>query len=66
MSATVVEVDGDRCDACPASAMVEAFVFVEMPSGHPLAYCAHHGTLFMAELIRQHATVVDMRHLVSA
>ncbi|WP_420112741.1 DUF7455 domain-containing protein [Pseudactinotalea sp.] len=62
----VVEVAADECDACPTSAHVRAFLYAEMPSGHSLAYCAHHGTEYIDALIAQHATIVDLRHMVHA
>lgn len=60
----VVEVADDECDACPASAHVAAFLYAELPSGRSLSFCAHHGTEYLPGLIAQHATVVDLRHLV--
>ena len=42
----------------------DPFLYAEMPSGHSLAYCAHHGTEYIDALIAQHATIVDLRHMV--
>lgn len=58
-----VSVDRDECDACPAEAHVQAFVYAEMKSGNTVSYCSHHGTQYMVELTRQAVTVVDLRHL---
>lgn len=65
--AVVVEVDSDICDECTHKAKVAAFLYARNPAWPAsLAFCAHHGTENYAALIRQGATVVDMRHLVSA
>ena len=60
---TVMEVNGDTCDACPHHARVQASFYVQMPSGHTLTYCGHHGVEFWDELTRQGATVLDLRHM---
>lgn len=61
----VIDNTGDTCDACPAEAQVQAYVYAEHPDwSAPLAYCSHHGTQYMAELIACRATIVDLRHLV--
>lgn len=59
-----ITVDSDECDACGEQAHVQAFLYAEMPSGHTLSYCGNHGTRYLDELIRQGATVIDMRHLI--
>lgn len=55
-----IEVAADTCDRCG----VRAYVYAEMPSGRTLAYCAHHGTEYWAQLTRQADHVIDLRHLV--
>lgn len=63
---TTVGDAGDTCDACPAEAQVQAYVYAEHPDwAASLAYCAHHGTQYMVELIACHADIVDLRHLVT-
>lgn len=57
----------EYCDACGGSgARVEAFVFAELPSGRSVAYCAHHGTRYLARLRELALVVVDHRHLVAS
>lgn len=59
---TTVEVEADTCDACGA----RAFLYAEhddWPIG--LAYCAHHGTKYLAELTACGARIVDLRHMVT-
>lgn len=61
----VVEVASDYCDACPAEAHVQAYVYAthrDWPSG--VSYCAHHGAEYVDELARCGATVVNMTHLL--
>lgn len=58
----VVTVDVDECDACPSSAHVKSYIYAQMPSGHSVSYCCHHGTAYLAELTRQASTIVDLRH----
>lgn len=65
MSATVVEVERDECDACPFDAHVAASVYASHTSWpSSLAYCGHHGTAYMSRLNELGAVVVDMRHTV--
>lgn len=63
---TVVEVDTDTCDACPADAHVKAFVFAQLPSGRSLAYCGSHGARHMDALILAGATIIDRRHPIGS
>lgn len=58
----VIEVAVDECDACPAEAHVKAYVYAQMPSGHTLSYCSHHGSEYLPELTRQATILVDLRH----
>ena len=60
----VIEVDADRCDGRRCGA--RAYVYAEMPSGHTVSFCGHHGTEYMAGLLDQGATVIDLRHLIGA
>lgn len=59
-----IEVETDQCDACPSEAHVKAFVYVKMPSGRTLSYCGSHGTIYLPELARQAATIIDLRHTI--
>jgi len=55
----------EYCDTCAGTgALVEAFVFAELPSGLSLAYCAHHGTSYLERLREIALVVIDHRHLV--
>jgi hypothetical protein len=66
MSAAVVEIDTDECDACPWDAHVHAFLYAMHASwASSLAFCAHHGTIYLPKLAADDAVVVDMRHMVS-
>lgn len=60
---TVIEVDTDRCDACPHDAHVEAFVYATFTTGS-LALCGHCATDGWDELNRQALTVIDRRYLI--
>lgn len=63
MDVTTVEVASDTCDACPAEAQVQAYVYAthrDWPSG--LGYCAHHASQYLEQLRACEATIVDMRH----
>lgn len=59
-----IEVDTDFCDACPAEAKVQAYLYAELPSGRALAFCGHHGTEYLPNLELIHAKVIDLRHLI--
>jgi hypothetical protein len=56
----VVEVLGDTCDACPAIAKVQAYVYAELTTGS-VSYCAHHGTLFLPGLKAIALVLIDRR-----
>ena len=61
--ALVVEVETDTCDGrdCHAS---RAFVYAEFPDGRSLAYCGHHGGLYIDGLRARGAKVIDLRYLI--
>lgn len=59
-----IEVQSDECDACPADAHVQAYVYVELRNGGTVSYCAHHGTEYMPRLHELEATIIDLRHTV--
>lgn len=50
------------CDACAH----RSYVFVSLPSGLELSYCAHHGRAYSESLRAQGAYIVDMTHLVES
>lgn len=59
----VIEVPTDTCDACPAEAQVQAYLYAahrNWPGG--LAYCAHHANQYLTELQACGATIIDQRH----
>lgn len=59
---TVIEVADDFCDTCGPG--TQAYVYVEMPDGKTLAYCAHHGTKYWKRLNEQASKVIDFRFRV--
>lgn len=52
----------ETCDECGPN--VVAWVYVEMPSGLPLAYCGHHGTKYKDALTGLGATVYDYVYML--
>lgn len=56
----VVECAKDTCDTCGA----EAYVWADIEGHASLAYCAHHGTKYMARLLEQARVVIDLRDTV--
>lgn len=63
---SVIDNAPDTCDACPAEAHVQAYVYAEHPDWPaPLAYCGSHGTRYLHELHACGATVIDLRHLIT-
>lgn len=63
VGATVIEVDGDTCDARDCNA--RAFVYVRMLHGS-LSFCGHHGTEYMPGLSRVALLIIDHRHHILA
>lgn len=61
---TVIEVAEDTCDHCGPAA--RAYLYARMPSGRSLAYCGSCGTLYLAGLLEQGATIIDQRHRIGA
>lgn len=50
----------EPCDTCRA----KSYVWVSMPSGRTLTYCAHHATKYMAKLTEDEAYIYDRRDAV--
>lgn len=51
----------ERCDAKECGA--QAYVFVDI-GGSSVAYCGHHGELYMPGLVKVASSVTDMRHMI--
>ena len=58
----VIEVADDLCDAKNCGA--KSYVFAQMPNGHSVSYCGHHGTEYWAGLNRTATVVIDLRHTI--
>lgn len=61
----MAELDLDNaCDECGPA--VRAYVFVDLPSGRTLSYCAHHGAIHKERLLAIGAEVHDFSDMVGS
>jgi len=60
----VIEVEEDICSACGRGSRTPAHLYAKYPSGATAAFCGHHGTEKLAELLDAECAIIDLRHRI--